>query len=369
MQNRHRPVVTGWQLFCLIVNTIVGTGVYTLARDVAEPAGAGGLLSMLLAGILMVVGLLGLHLLASRFPRQTLNEYIGEILGTFLGKGYLLVYALFTLLIGVSVPRAHFPVVSAWALGQTPQLVFMVPLVFVCWNVARRGVVVTARVVEMINYLTLTLIILLVIPVIPIDLDFVRPLFEKGVAGIAKGILPGLYAFAGFDVFLIVYPYVRTRRKFGIGVAALGLVTFFYLMTTLLIIGNLGIELILMTTWPLQSYLNRFALEIFERADVVFLIAWTFQIINTIVVMLYIAITCLQGAFPCLNASIVYFIVLILAIATTSYQTDYDFETRVRSTYSLIAIGFFWVTPWLLWMVSLLRGKKGESSSEEKSAA
>ncbi|HHW99532.1 MAG TPA: GerAB/ArcD/ProY family transporter, partial [Firmicutes bacterium] len=129
MRDRHRQVLTGWQLFCLLVSSIVGTGVYSLARDVAEPAGAGGILSILLVGILMVISLLSLHLLASRFPGQTLNEYSGQILGPLLAKVYLLVYSFMSLGIAVSIPRAHFPVVSAWALGQTPQLVYILPFV------------------------------------------------------------------------------------------------------------------------------------------------------------------------------------------------------------------------------------------------
>lgn len=369
MRDRHRQVLTGWQLFCLLVSSIVGTGVYSLARDVAEPAGAGGILSILLVGILMVISLLSLHLLASRFPGQTLNEYSGQILGPLLAKVYLLVYSFMSLGIAVSIPRAHFPVVSAWALGQTPQLVYILPFVLVCWNAAKRGAVVIARVVELLCYGTLPLMLLLMIPAVPFDPDFVRPILEKGMVGIIKGTLPALYSFAGFDIFLIVYPYVRAKRKFWIGAAGLGFVTLFYAVTTILIIGNLGLEFTLMSTWPLQSYLNRFALAVFERADVVFLIAWTFRIIDTTITVMYVAMSCLQGAFPRLKTGIVNFTILVLALAGGSYPVYSVLEAQIIGTYSLVAVAFLLLTPWLLWLIAVIRGKRGERSDEEKSAA
>ena len=368
MRNKHQRVVTEWQLFCLVLNGIVATGVFSLARNTGEKAGAGALLAIPLAGTVMLVKLIGFYLLASRFPGQTLNEYSGQLLGPVVAKGYLLVYALLSVGFAISIPRAHFPIVSAWALRKTPQLAFMIPLVLVCWNVAKRGVVVTARVVETLNYGGLALMLLLMVPATPVDLDFVRPIFEKGIDGVLRGIIPSLYALAGSDVFLIVFPFTRSKRTFWIGTAALGLATVFYTVTTLLIIGTLGLEFTLLSTWPLELYLNRFALAVFERLDVVFLITWTLQIISSTAIVMYVATSCLQGAFPKLKLGAVTFTILILALIGVSYPVS-SLESQIMSTYSLVGTAFLGVSPWLLWLLALLRGKRGGQVGEQEDAA
>lgn len=369
MQDKHRQVITGWQLFCLTLNGVVATGVFSLARDVAEVAGAGALVAIPLTGVVMLVKLVGIHLLANRFPEQTLNEYSYQLLGPVLAKVYLLIYGLLSLAVAISIPRAHFPLVAAWALGLTPKIAFMAPLAIVCWNVVKRGVVVTARVVEMFNYGGLALMLLLMVPVIPVDLDFVRPVFEQGPASIMRGIVPALFAFSGFDVYLIVFPYVRSKRKFWIGAAAVGMATLFYTVTTFLIIGNLGLEFTLLSTWPLQSYLNRFSLAVFERADVVFLIAWIFQVINATIVVMFVAVSCLQGTFPRVRPSFIHYLLLALSLAGVAYPIYSVLEAQIIGTYSLVAIAFLGGTPWLLWLLALLRGKRGGESDAQKDAA
>lgn len=370
MQGKRQKVITGWQLFCLILNGVVGIGIFNLARQVGEVAGRGVLLTIPLAGLLALGTLAGHYLLARRFPRQTLAEYAEKILSPPLGKIYLGLYGVLSLALAITVSRSYWSLVSAWALGRTPQLAFLLPLILVCWNVARRGVVVTARVVELINYGTLTLMLLLMIPVIPVDLDYVRPVMETGGGGILRGIIPSLYATIGFDVFLIVFPYVRSRRPFAAGAAAIALITLFYTITTLLIIGNLGLELVLINTWPLQTYLNRFALAVFERADIVFLIAWVFQIINTVIVLMFTGMSVLQGVVPQkVSRRWLHLSILVLAMAGVAWPVKFASQVKLVNSLSPIASFYHAITPLLLWLIAALRGLKGEKTDVQDQAA
>ena len=369
MQDKPLKGVSGWQLFCLVLNGMVGIGAFNLARQVGKVAGRGALLAIPLAGLVVIIQLTGMNSLASRFPTQTLNEYVGHIVGPFLAKVYLFVYAALATSSGIIVARSFWPLVSAWALENTPQAAVLVAMMLLCWNIARRGVVVTARMVELINYGGLALMIALLLPIVPINLDFLRPVTEQGFVTILRGIIPSVFALAGYDIFLVVFPFTRTRCRLLIAVAASSLATLFYTITTLLVLGSLGLDFAVTTVWPLQLYLNRLALAAFERADVVFLIVWSFQIINVIVISMYTGLSCLQGAFPRVTARKLEFGLLMLSLAGVVLPVRFDLQTKLTVTYSMVAFFYQGFVPWVLWLVALLRGKGGEQVEQQKKAA
>lgn len=369
MQGKQRRVVSAWQLFCLVLNGMVGIGAFNLARQVGKVAGRGALLAIPLAGLVVIVQLIGMNLLASRFPTQTLNEYVVHIVGPFLAKVYLFVYAALATSSGIIVARSFWPLVAAWALENTPQAAVLVTMMLLCWNIAKRGVVVTARMVELINYGGLALMIALMLPIVPINLDLLWPLTEQGFASILRGIIPSVFALAGFDIFLIVFPFTRTRRRIWIAVAASSVATLFYTITTLLILGSLGIDFALTAVWPLQLYLNRLALAAFERADVVFLIVWSFQIINVIVISMYTGLSCLQGLFPRVAARKLAWGLLVLSLAGVALPVRFALQTKLTVTYSMVAFFYQGFVPWVLWLVALVRGKRGEQVEQQEKAA
>ncbi len=369
MHESRQPVLTGWQLFSLVLNSIVGVGIFGLARRAGEVAGRGVLLAIPLAGVFVVLQIIGMFLLASRFPQQTLSEYARQILGDFLGRIYLLGYILMTIALVLIASRSYWLLASSWTMERTPQIAFLLPLVLVCWNVARRGIVVTARTVELINYGGMTLIFLLMLPILDLDWDLVRPVLDTGISGVLRGIPLTIYSISGSEIILLVFPFVRSKRAFAITVAALALATLFYMVTTLFILGTLGLELTVLTPWPLQLYLNRFAFALFERFDVVFLIVWAFQMVNLISINMYTAANCLRGVYPRLDAQRSALIVLMLVLVGIAIPARAAIQSIIVKQFSLAALIYYGVLPFLLLLVAILRGKKGEDRDEQKEMA
>lgn len=364
MRNGRKPVVTEWQLFCFVLNAIVGIGVFSLARDVGEAAGRSSLLAIPLAGLLVVLQLIGMHLLATRFPEQPISEYAGQILGRILGPVYLLGYTLAAIALILVVSRSYWLVVSAWAMNRTPQMAFLLPLVLVCWNTAKRGVVATARTVELINYGGLILMFVLMLPVVSLDFDLVRPVVDNGVGGVLRGVFPSIYALAGSDILLLVFPYARSKRTLAVAISAVVFATFFYTIITLFILGTLGLEFALLSPWPLQLYLNRFAFAVFERADVVFLIVWCFQIINILTINMYTATSCLRGIWPRLDSQRAASIILLPTLIGLSLPVRLATQKQLVTIYSIVALLYLGTLPFLLWLLAVLRGKKGERGGQ-----
>lgn len=360
MFKRQSTVITHWQLFALVGNAMLGFGVFTLARVIGQVAGRGALLTIPLAGIVVLLQLGGMFLLARRFPRQTLGEYVGQILGSTLGKIYLMGYALLAAVLIVIVSRNFWLLSSNYTLGKTPQAVLLVPLLLVGWNAVRRGVVATARLVELVTYANLGLMLLVVIPFVPLDWDFVRPVLDSGWASVLRGIIPVYLALLGFDVVLFVYPFVPPRNAYWVAAAAVLAIVVFYTVITLYVFATLSPELAVLCTWPLQNYLNKMAFTLFERIDIIFLISWTSHMLTTNIVALFTGTSCLQGVFPSLSWQRSADVFLLPTVIGVMLPIHFATHERWQSIYSLLTFFYVGMFPFFLWLLAVVRGKKGD---------
>ena len=207
------------------------------------------------------------------------------------------------------------------------------------------------------------------LPILDLDWDLVRPVLDTGISGVLRGIPLTIYSISGSEIILLVFPFVRSKRAFAITVAALALATLFYMVTTLFILGTLGLELTVLTPWPLQLYLNRFAFALLERFDVVFLIVWAFQMVNLISINMYTAANCLRGVYPRLDAQRSALIVLMLVLVGIAIPARAAIQSIIVKQFSLAALIYYGVLPFLLLLVAILRGKKGEDRDEQKEMA
>lgn len=360
---RRRGKLTNFQLFSLVFNTAIATGVFTIARSTGDVAGRGFWAAILLAVLFSVLQLAGMYLLSRQFPDQSLPEYAPVILGRPLAAVYLFGYFLIAISLAVVVPRNYWLILSSWIFQRTPQWAFTVPLALVCWNVARRGLVVLSRISEMMLVLSVPALILLLIPHQSFDVDFLRPLLDKGPGDLLKGVLPAYFSMTGFDILLFAYPFSGRRRAFrtaALGVTVVGLV---YTISSMLIVGTLGLELTLLNIWPLQQYLNHFNLNVVERLDVIFLILWTVQVCMTVMIPLFEAAACLRGIFPALGTQGATNLALLVLLAGLLLPTRLPAQVQLQNAYSLAALFYIGLLPPFLWLIAKLRGKGGEPSA------
>lgn len=363
---RRHGILSNYQLFSLVVNLMVATGVFTIARAVAEKAGRGVVLSIPLAGVLALLQLSGMYLLSKRFPGLTLPEYAPQLLGRFVAPVYLAGYFLMNLGITVLVPRNFWPVVDAWDF-HTSSRVLIVLFLLVSWNMARRGVVVLARVSEILLTVTIPVLVLLLLPHSRMDLDQLRPLFDKGPLDLIRGVLPAYFSMVGFDVLLFVFPFTQRQSALKVSSLAVGLVTFFYTGVSILIITTLSLERTLILTWPLQTYLNNFAFAIVDRLDVLFLMTWSWEVIMSMSIPMFMAGACLRGIFPALGTRRAADICLLLAFAAAVFPVELTAQNTILNIYSHVAVFYVGTLPFLLWLLAVVRKKGGNKREQEDS--
>ena len=359
MNERGRSgTVDQFQLFSLVVNVMVATGVFNIARVVGEKAGRGTPVAIILAGLLSLAQLSGMYLLSRRFPEQTLPEYAQSVLGKVPGALYLISYLILNLSLAVLIPRNFWILIDAWDL-HTPHRVLLGLLVLLGWSMARRGVVVLSRVSQVLLVLSIPAFLLIIWPHSGLDFDRIRPVLDRGPGELLTGVLPAYFAMTGFDVFLFVYPFSRRRRTFGVASLAVGSATLLYAISSVLTITSLSLERTLMLVWPLQNYLNDFSFTVVDRLDVIFLMLWLWQVTMSVAIPLFMATSCLRGLSAKLSGKTAADICGALLFIAAMMPIDLPTQTRLLDLYSHTAIVFTGSFPLVLWLIAVLRRKGG----------
>lgn len=362
--------ITPFQLFCLIHLSMVGVGVLTLARDAGAIAGRGALISVVLAGALTGVQHFGIYLLVSRFPSQTLVEFVPTILGKYVGWLYLSVFLLIKGGFMILVGKTFWFLVNSWVLRNTPMVVFLWLLGGLAWLLNRRGLVVMARMGELIFLLLQPIWLLALVAGYELDLANLRPLFDEGVVAVLQATIPVYFAMAGFELLLFVYPFSTPKAALSAGLWGIGFSTLIYIVVVFLSIGVLGLPIVLIKVWPSIEILTTIVLPVIERIDTLFIFYWTLQIVMTITVIMYMNKILLKGIIGRrLPTHAAADLVGLAFFVGAAWPVSFD---RVQSLINALGMAsFVWAasSPWALWLIAVLRKKGAKDKKSARKAA
>jgi len=81
-EKASKQTITAYQAFALIYSTILGVGILSLPRDMAETVGNDMVWVIIMSGLIVGVLLYFITWLCQRFPRQTMVQFFPQILGS-----------------------------------------------------------------------------------------------------------------------------------------------------------------------------------------------------------------------------------------------------------------------------------------------
>ncbi|MTI96206.1 MAG: hypothetical protein FH749_12105 [Firmicutes bacterium] len=288
MRDAKKYGLSDFQWASVLICTILGAGITTLPRTIAETAGRDGWISILIAGAATWAMAAFVWLLCRKFPTKTLPEFSVLILGRPLGALVSVMYAIYAIGISGVALRIFTELATTWTLIWTPQPVFLlanlVPVVYI----SRMGAVTLGRLMELVVYMTGTVIFVYLVPLAEFDILNLRPVGAEGLPAILSAIPDASFAFLGFEVLLVFFPFIINRdRVLRITLLALTVITVLYAGNVFLTFGVLGVEHTLLQTWPLMNYLRVGTLPFIQRVDNLVLFIWTAQVIGLVAIQYY----------------------------------------------------------------------------------
>lgn len=344
----------------VVLNSVLGAGILTLPRTISKAVGTPDVwISVLMSGLLVTAIGLMMVALCRRFPGKTVFEFLPQLTGQWgayvLG---MLIVSYFVVLCSFEI-RVMAEITSMYLLKGTPSWVSIMVIMWIGLYMMNGGLKVMIRVFEIMLPITLALFLLVfLLSGRLFDLNNLRPVLGEGFMPVLKGIKPSFLSYSGYEVVLITTAFMANAKAGSRAVIYSVLVTtLIYLVTIVMVIGNLSLEGVHSRTWPTLDMVRSFEIGgfFFERFESFFLVFWLTQIFATYVFKHYFASIGLRELFRLKNVQVIQYVLLPVLYVLSYLPRNLDETLSLGDKLGDISIFLFGLLPLMLLILSFAR--------------
>ncbi|WP_430510789.1 GerAB/ArcD/ProY family transporter [Gottfriedia solisilvae] len=295
----HLKKISINQLICLVILTQVGVSVLEIPYAESRRSGYDSWMSILVGGLFAQIAIIVIYQLGKRYPEQSLQQYIFSIIGKPLGSLVNLLFALYCAQSSLIVVISYANVLNRWVLFQTPFYVLVgisvVVAAYIASSTLRSISTITQSILSMF---LISAVIILISGMGKGDWRHFMPIGTHGIGAIIKDAVPAFWAYAGYELLLYVFPFVKCNKKKDIFIAmsiANGLTTLFYLLIAIIVTYNFSESQLNTITEPMVYILRKFRWPVVQSLDILFMTLWLS--ITTVTVYVYLFLSARYFAF------------------------------------------------------------------------
>lgn len=362
----NKAHITAFQLFFVLLHVQVGVGIISLPYSVFNKANVNSWISILLTGIIIQVFILLFGKLMVRFPSQHLFEIIHTLFGKVVGKILTILYTLVYIFIGIIGLAKFVYILKIWMMPHTPRWVLLGLMCFTVFFIVKNNLQIIARFMFISSFIFIGFIIVAIYSLKYAHITFILPVAADGMMPIFKGTAPSLFAFQGFEMLLIMYPFVQAPHKEVLKTATMAniFITLFYTMLTFASILFFSAEELKLIPQPVLYIIKAFSTRIIERPDLIFTALWIIIVATSLMGTIYtssIALTAIKKP----KSLILYtFIIASLIFLGSLALTNKYVVQSLSNMQDYILIPFIWGMPIILLLISILFNKKEKVNNE-----
>lgn len=285
--------ISNSQLSIFIVMTVIGVGVFSLPRNVANTAGPDGYMTVIAGGLLSLIDFYIICKLIKRFPNSTLFEISVKTVGKVITVPMVGVFLAYAVVMAAGILRIFGEVVKMTLLVRTPVEVILICTLIPGLILMRSGVEPIVRFDEIVFPVVAgTLIIVLLLMISGCDFSNLLPFMRTDFRAILKGSYSTIFSYSGFEFVLLLIPFIKNPNKsFRSGVIAFSIIIGTYFLVTILSFGQLGIAETKHLIWPTLSAMDSVDIpgSFIERLEGVAMTTWVLLAFTSIVPFSYFA--------------------------------------------------------------------------------
>lgn len=353
--------ITSVQAAIAVASMIIGVGILTLPRTVADTMGTpDGWIAVILGGFISMGAGYVVAKLSQRFPGQTFYQYSRAVAGKFFGwlfSLFLIVY--FTVLAGFEA-RTLGEVARIYLLDKTPIELIIISFMSVGTYLVAGGVNPMVRMFEFyFPFIAFIFFSVILLNFRGFEIDNMRPVLGQGVMPVVKGVQATALSYLGFEAMLILTAFMeKPGRAVRAVLAGIGIPVLFYLIMVAMVIGDFGVDEVKTLTWPTIAMAKEieFPGAFFERFESFFMVVWTLAIYTTFVPAYYFACLGLSELFNRDNRYFIYGILPVMYIAAM-YPQDLNGVFKLGDYIGYMGAIAAGAMPLTLLIAALIRGK------------
>ncbi|WP_245891196.1 GerAB/ArcD/ProY family transporter [Desmospora activa] len=293
-QSANEKVITPYQSFCLLVNTLIGVGILSFQRSIIQEVGPDAIWILLIGGLVTLAEVVILTKVMQRFSGNHIVGAVAQLGGkkksqrskTIMAIPFVLILAVIWFSALSFVSRMFGEVLITVVLPRTPLVVLMVVLLGVAAAVASNRLNVLVRFSEfLMPFLFLPLPWLFAVWVQEGDWNHFLPLFQVDWAHVFKGVAGSFLTFSGASVlFMFMGYYQQPQKAMQSHTIGVGFVTLIYWVTLLSTLAVFGAYEMNNLVWPSLDLITVLTVPglILERLESAFLSIWMVTVFTTL---------------------------------------------------------------------------------------
>lgn len=355
--------INKFQLCLLVMNFTIGSALLLIPPAVVNQAKKDAWISMLLAILVGSIIIFILGTLAIKHPEKTIVKIAEELLGKYVGKLIGLLYTWFYLHLSALVIRNLVDFLKVFMI-DTPAEVFNIMIGILMFFAIKYGLEVMARSNEIYTLMAFGGILFTFILVIPLmEIDNIKPILAEGFKPIIGGSLPAIgFPYAELVVFSMILPSVNNkqnlRKVFILGGVLGGIVLFFSILSSLLVLGEANTSISIYPTYNMARLIN--IGEFLTRVEAFISLAFFIIVFVKIVTAFYASILALTQVFNLSDYRplTIPYIIIALALSVLLNENIVEVITFASTTWTPYAMVFGFVIPLFLLLLTNIKNRR-----------
>lgn len=293
MQDNNDNISIDQMIFILML-TMVGIGILTLPRNLAEVVDYDHWLVLLIAGLLSLIIIIVHGSIIKLKPRMSYFAILSDALTKPIAYLVGFVYVIYLIVIIGLTTRIFGEVIKGFLLVNTPLEVINVSILIISVFLARKGIEVLARMSEFVfPFAVLFALFVFGLSFLESDFKNLLPVFQASINEIIEGLPTTLYSFIGFEVLLFFGVYLDKPEKARKSYISIIAVLLFYMLVVISTFAQFGPIQMEYLVWPTLNLFDTIQLPglFIENVQVIVMSLWIITIFTTIAPMHLAAVT------------------------------------------------------------------------------
>ncbi|MGF2616609.1 GerAB/ArcD/ProY family transporter [Rossellomorea vietnamensis] len=342
-----------------------GVGIAGLPRIVFLEAGNDAWISILIAGIMLTISTAIIVLLLKNYESADLYGIHKDLFGKWIGSFFSLIYIGYMVVITYLVIMHYTEMVQAWIFPQMPTWLLSALLIFLGVYAVLGGVRIIVGLSFMAFILTAWLIFVIYAPLKYMDYTHYFPIMDHSWKELGMGTYKTAFSVIGFELLLLLYPYVKDKKKvLKFSLFGIAYTTFIYFVVTFVSIGFFSEMTLEKTIWPVLSMFKIVRIPNLERFEFIAVSYWMLVILPNICLYLWAATRGVKRVFGFKQKKAIYLFAVLLWISTFFIDQRIEMNTFTDKV-ATVSFGLTFIYPSLLLGLVLIKKffkkKKGES--------
>jgi|LSQX01.1.fsa_nt_gb spore germination protein len=285
--------LSGIQVSILIASSMIGIGLLTFPRRVAEAGEVAGITYVVVAGAVIVFFAVLSAWLSKVFPDKTVIEYSEILLGKFISKIITIFFMLYFLLISAVVLRNFADIIKVFLLKDTPIEIIIIGMLLLAAYISKNGINPVARLCEVFfPVFSLSILIFLVLAFQNFEARQLYSFWRIDLHDMYTTAKETFDAFLGFEVVLFVGAFALNKKNL-IKASTVGTIfaILLHIVSVVIAIGVFAVEGLRYQMYPLLELAKSvvFPGAFAERFDLFFAFFWVLAIFTMIAIVYYLA--------------------------------------------------------------------------------